>query len=210
MVKLLVIGPDPAATSEFAATLRAYGVECDERVLNIPPRVVDSKLSQHPAIPYILAGALRDAYRDGYSHCVIACNTLHLWLPEALRLVGQRSPVVISTIETTAERWSGRAILLCTTPLSKAGLVMRYFDTCYTLGWFTVQRLCQEVIWQAKRGEYCLVARLVRLLERLAGDRPLIAGCSELPLALQTVRHSLHIVDPAEEVARAIGAKHVL
>ena len=174
----------------------------------IPPRVMtDGSMNPSPEVAQGLAAAIRDGYVEGFREMVIACNTLQLWVPEAVGLLPEEMADV--QIYTSIEAVRGeyidpqvRPLWLGTTPIVRA--VSYDFPTLLTLERQDLQDLSQEIIWRVKavtgadfanaqeevqinaKDENVLREEVGTLIGQL-GSLPVkqfIMGCTELSLAL--------------------------
>ena len=174
----------------------------------IPPRVMpDGGMNPSPEVAQGLAAAIRDGYVNGFREMVIACNTLQLWVPEAVGLLPEEMADVqiYTSIEAVRAEYIDpqvRPLWLGTTPIVRA--VSDDFPTLLTLERQDLQDLSQEIIWRVKavtgadfqnapeevridaKAENILREKVEKLVTQL-GSLPVkqfIMGCTELSLAL--------------------------
>ncbi|MFS2223883.1 aspartate/glutamate racemase family protein [Pantoea sp. B65] len=168
-------------------------------------------------LPQLLQGIAR-LNQAGASHIVIACNTAHHWF--AALSAASAAPILHIADASLA------ALLQRDVPPRRAGVIA----TQGTLdgGWFQ-QRLQQRNIaavlptpqelqqlfvpgcYAVKRGEMALAAQLLTeagLALKARGAELLILACTEVPVALQSIRSPLlqDAIDPTDALARQCAA----
>ena len=219
-------GMGPAATADFYAKLvRATPASTDQdhlRVLiwsdpSIPDRTAALLGGGADPVPLLTDGATR-LRSAGAAFLVVPCNTAHAFLPR----VRERVDVsFLSMIEATATRIAGesasvaRVGLLGTTATVQSGLYREELDR-YGLELVaptpTAQARVMAGIARVKAG--AIDAEAWRLVSEAAtaladaGAELIIAGCTELPLALAWHETGLPLIDPtqvlAEEAVRRV------
>lgn len=207
-------GMGPAATVDFyskliAATPAATDQEHLQVMIWADPTVPDRSLAltgdgEDPT-PKLAAGA-RQLKVAGAEFYVVACNGAHAFLP---RVREQVDLDYLSIIEVTAEHIealpyvSGAGLLATDATLTS----QLYQEALGSRGLAPVlpseedQRAVMEAIYAVKSGNLTetLEERLVEVVDALAADGAdvIIAGCTEIPLALSPERSSRPLIDPA-------------
>jgi len=212
--KTAVLAPDQWSGELFYDILAAKEAEADLTMVSIAPRVIGDQVNSSPQVATDLAGAIETAYRQGYRRISIACNTLHYWLDDALRKIPDiaRDIDVVSNIQVMTAKYAGSVQkptwLGTTVSCRHTNLVKDSFPTLDSQNQPDIQDLTQQVIWDAKKGEFGRAPELVSRL-KAAGITHIVAGCTELPGAFAAVpNHGLSIDDPANDVGETIAGKH--
>lgn len=216
-------GMGPAATADFYAKLvRATPAVTDQghvRTLiwsdpTIPDRTAALIASGPDPLPLLVAGArrLQDA---GAAFIVMPCNTAHAFLGRVrervevpfLHMVDETCRYVLDRLAVA------RVGLLATTATVRAGL---YQDALEAAGVTVLapdpgaQTQVMDAIARVKAGSTGVETRALihqastTLVER--GAQAVIAGCTELPIALAGACVPVPVVDPAEVLADAAVA----
>lgn len=217
-------GMGPAATADFYTKLiEATPASSDQEHLRVliwaDPTVPDRSaalVGEGPdPTPALLRGAeqLKSAGADFF---VTACNSAHAFLP---RVWSEVDLPYLSIVEVTAKyvaamKDATSVGVLGTDATLTAALYQRAVET---LGLKVVvpskqmQRTVMEAIYAVKAGTLgpphrnALVSVARQLEEQGAGA--IIAGCTEIPLALETSRLAVPLVDPARVLAAAVVEK---
>lgn len=205
-------GMGPAATLDFLAKLQALTpAERDQdhirTLVDINPQVPDRNdpLNRPGPVLAEMAGALRGAGADVLA---IACNTAHAYADVITRSSGLPLIDMIGTAAAAA-RDSGarRAGVLGTRDALK---LYREYLAAQGMGMVTLEPDRQEafmaLIYAIKRGERGPDVRsgMAALTAELAagGAEAIIAGCTEVPLALGADDIRLPFIDAGETLAR--------
>lgn len=211
-------GMGPAATVDlYSKIIAATPASTDQEHLRVliwaDPRVPDRTLAltrggEDPT-PYLVAGAraLQDA---GAAFYVMACNGAHAFLP---RIREEVDLECLSIIEVTAAHIAAlpyvrRVGLLATDATLSAGL---YQDALLAHEVDVVQPVASDqetvmaAIFGVKSGTLSENQRnsLLDVVDRLVADgaEVIVAGCTEIPLALDESRTPRAVVDPATLLA---------
>lgn len=216
-------GMGPAATADFYAKLvRATPARTDQEHLRVviwaDPTVPDRSAAllhdgEDPA-PALAAGA-RALAAAGATLIAVPCNTAHAFLDGVSR-VGV--PLVHMIRETALAVASvvppgSRVGLLATTGTVAAGLYQRELEAVGTEAVLPDERdqdAVMAAIGAVKAGDVDDARRtLVEAARRLTarGARAVVAGCTEIPLALHADDVAVPVVDPATVLAEAVVAR---
>jgi aspartate racemase len=202
----------PAATLDFLAKLQALTpAERDQdhirTLVDINPQVPDRNHPLNRPGPVLaeMAGALHGAGADVLA---IACNTAHAYADVITRSSGLPLIDMIGTASAAA-RDSGarRAGVLGTRDALK---LYREYLAAQGMGMVTLEPDRQEafmtLLYEIKRGERGpeVRERMAALAAELAagGAEAIIAGCTEVPLALGADDIRLPFIDAGEALAR--------
>jgi aspartate/glutamate racemase len=143
-----------------------------------------------------LAGALCNALMLG-EYCVLACNTAHLALGDALRVVPRwLTDRVIDMVGETLALVKGQgAVWFGTTVLAQSGAL-----TDAAVPGEEEQEILQAAIWAAKKGEFPYSEEIRQIASRY---NLIVAGCTEMPMILDAAGIEDYI-DPAHVVANVV------
>lgn len=215
-------GMGPAATVDlYQKIIDATDAEVDQEHLRVmiwadptvPDRTAALTGGGEDPTPWLVDGArrLREA---GAAFYVMACNGAHAFLP---RIREQVDLECLSIIETTADHLAsaeprpGTVGLLATDATLAAGLyqrALRGIDVDVVTPKAEDQRTVMSTIFAVKAGTLfteqraalqCVVQRLVD-----SGAEAIIAGCTEIPLALDPAEVPRPVIDPAVLLARRV------
>ena len=141
---------------------------------------------------------------------VMPCNTAHYFLP---RLQALTSTPFLSMPEAAARACSARfpgkrAGILATRGTLDAGIYQQALDA-QDAHWTAPDREAQDALMEviydgvkAGRAPASYRSRFLSVLERMPQADYWILGCTELPLAVQSLELDIPAVDPTEEIAR--------
>lgn len=207
-------GMGPAATADlYSKIIAATPASTDQEHLRVmiwaDPRVPDRTLAltrggEDPT-PYLVAGA-RKLQEAGAAFYVIACNGAHAFLP---RIREQVDLECLSIIEVTADHIAAlpyvRAVgLLATDATLSAGLYQQAL-LAHEVDVVQPEPADQETVMSAifavKAGTLTAGQRqrVQEVTERMAaaGADVIIAGCTEIPLAVDAASAPKPLIDPA-------------
>ena len=218
----IIGGMGPAATADlFTKILAATGAARDQDHLRL---LVDS----NPAIPdrnAALAGAgpspgpalaamAAGLERAGADLVVMACNTAHAWQGDVEAAIGVP---FVSIIDATADATLARAPhakrvgVLAVTGCVRAGLYQRAFAARGVTAVMTdgaAHARFMELIYRVKGGDTGEDVRggLREIAEGFADVDALVAGCTEVPLALNQRDVAAPLTDSALALAERVVA----
>jgi len=170
------------------------------------------------------------AYLRGFRYIAISCNTLQLWVPRAIKMLGKhihQSLTIITTFEEGLHAFpkrSTRPVWLGTT-VTVREIARSSFPTLLSLKHPQLQHLTQEIIWRTKAisgsdistawkinkiyNKDILIQKVNDLFHGLRKNQitSVILGCTELPVVTKMISQGLDdfiMYDPSEYVAQAI------
>lgn len=226
-----MIAPDRPSGEAFGEVLAKNGIEIEIMYADIEPRVIGNKMNPSPKVQADLAKAIQTGYDRGFRRMAIACNTLQLWLIEALELTPSevgREIRVMTTFEAVGKMWADekdRPVWLGTSVTVNA---ITHFPTLLTYNLGELQDLTQEIVWRTKGVTGADTGTAPKTLERIddpevlrqkmklllgglkeVGVKTAILGCTELPIAVERYadgedREGLALINPAQAVADAV------
>ena len=205
-------GMGPAATIDFMEKLlKVTKAEKDQD--QIPAVVYNNTVIPDRNEAYLRGGispvdelvkSAKVLEKSGCDIIAIPCNTAHIWydqIAENVDIEVLNAPLIAT--EQLSELHS--AGIICTTPvklsdlysdaLSRKGIDLLYPDD---------QQKVMEAIYKVKSGDITEAENLfieqVNILKE-KGSEVIIAGCSEVPVALKNSSAMEYIVDPMESLA---------
>jgi len=217
-VKVLGVlgGMGPAATLDFLAKLQGYTpAERDEDhirvVMDLNPRVPNRHNDGERAGEELAAMAVR-LKEMGAEVLAMPCNTAHVHraaieAASGLTLIDMLDAAVTSAREDGADR-----VGVLSTPMARALFIERLriarlpIVALSPLG----QEALMEAIFSVKAGDFSeqvedvMVAAAAELVR--GGADVIIAGCSEVPLALDPGRVAVRLIDATDALAQACVA----
>ncbi|CAM04328.1 aspartate racemase [Saccharopolyspora erythraea NRRL 2338] len=215
-------GMGPAATADFYAKLiRATPATTDQEHLRViiwsdpttPDRTRALLEGGTDPTPWLVYGA-RVLAAGGADVIAVPCNTAHAFLPAVVERVGVP---LVHMIEQTS-----RHLAALRPPVRKVGLLAttgtvraRLYETWLATAGIALlvpdsTSQAEEVMAairsiKAGKDDRGLLARAARrLVDRDA--RAIIAGCTEIPLGLETGQLPVPVVDPTQVLAEAVIA----
>lgn len=226
-----VIAPDKPSGDAFNAALRDRGIDTQIEYADIEPRVIGDRINTNPKVEKDLAHAMTEGYRRGFRTMVIACNTLQLWIDQALALLPRgiaQHVRVLTTFDALAQQFpdpSIRPLWLGTTVTVQA---IHDFPTLLSMGRLDIQDVVQRIVWRTKAvtgadvqtASHDIeditdptrlqkdVSWLIEQLKRL-GIKKVVMGCTELPIAFgyaNEEKAGLTLLDPAVAVAEMLAS----
>lgn len=216
-------GMGPAATADFYAKLvSATPAVVDQDHVRaliwsdpaIPDRTAALVGSGPDPVPLLVAGAqrLQDA---GAMFIAMPCNTAHAFLDRVRAHVDLPFVHMIEeTCRHIVQRSVGAVGLLATTGTVRSGLYQRSLEstgTAVLTPGATDQERVVEVIARVKAGvvddqtRRLIRQSVARIVDR--GAQVIIAGCTELPLALADMDVHVPVIDPTLVLAKAAVAR---
>ena len=218
----IIGGMGPAATADlFTKILAATGATRDQDHLRLlvdsNPAIADRNAALDDTGPSpgpILAAMAAGLERAGADIIVIACNTAHAWQSDIEDAI--KAPFVSmidATVEATLVRAPGarRVGVLAATGCIRAGLYQRAFATHGVEAVMTegaTRARFMDVLYRIKSGDTGAGARaeLRAIAETFADVEALVAGCTEVPLALDQRDVAWPLIDSAMALAeRAVA-----
>ncbi|MHB1812988.1 MAG: cysteate racemase [Thermoplasmataceae archaeon] len=206
-------GMGPAATIDFMEKLlRTTNAEKDQD--QIPAVVYNNTVIPDRNDAYLKGGispapelikSAKVLEKAGCDIIAIPCNTAHIWydkIAENTEVEILNAPLIVS--EQLPE--SIKAGIICTTPVKLSGL---YEDALSRKGVDLIypeqQQDVMDAIYKVKSGnmmeaEDLFMGQVDFLME--SGSEKIIAGCSEVPVALKKSKAMEYIIDPMESLAR--------
>lgn len=142
----------------------------------------------------------------------IACNTAHLYL-DKIQLKPETTLINLIDVVSTVASKSAQNYLLLTSAASKQQRLYHHYLQKYGVTFAqtnaTQQRLLDEAIGLVmahKLAEAGKVMNEVLVSAKRAGFQAVIAGCTELPIAIDyaSERTGLKVIDSNHELARAL------
>lgn len=204
-------GMGPAATLDFLARLQAATPARRDHdhiraIADINPRVPDRN-TQGPEVASVLAGMAAGLREAGAELLAMPCNTAHAHAAAIEAASGLRLVHMIEAAVAAAAATGARRIGLMATPAA-AGLYVRGMEAA---GLEAVgldpggSEALMAAIQRVKAGERGSAVRseMTRLAEALeaAGADAVIAGCTEIPLALDAADLHLPLIDAGQVLA---------
>lgn len=211
-------GMGPAATIDFMDKLiKVTGAEKDQD--QIPAVVYNNTMIPDRNEAFLRDGTspLPELIRSakvlegaGCDIMAIPCNTAHIWFDE---IVENTSIEVLNAPIITSDKLSegSRAGIICTTPVKLSGLyrdalLKRDVELIYPEN----QESVMEAIYMVKSGRIDEAGRLfMEQVDSLRdeGSEKIIAGCSEVSVALGKSDAMEFIVDPMDLLARECAVR---
>lgn len=226
---LIVLAPDKASGEKFNSEFAKYYQGKSQLVFaDIRPRVLGEAINPDPMVAMDLAKALADLVKNNYVRVVIACNTLQIWLPQALKLmdpVKRRRLDVYSSfrvmrafINDSSAIWLGTSVTA--EYVSRAG-----YATLHDYQADGLQTLTQELIWRIKAVYGMDYSGAIDLYDEISNRKLLedllirwqhnlktlpvstfILGCTELALGVEIlqINHKIEVtfLDPSIYMAK--------
>jgi aspartate racemase len=214
-------GMGPAATVDFYHKLiAATPADTDQDHLTVviwaDPTVPDRSealVGHGPDPTACLRRGITRLREAGAELLAVPCNTAHAFVPPLAEECGLRLVSILDATAAAVQAYAPtlhRVGLLATTGTVRSGLYHRAlepYDVEVRAPDDTLQRRVMSAIADVKAGRpdaaRPVLAAAVRTL-RAGGAQAVIAGCTEIMLAIGRERHDVPVLDPAEFLAREV------